>query len=227
MKEFIKKHNLTEAQFYGKETVGGYLDLGSLTSIPEGFNPTVGGYLDLRSLTSIPEGFNPTVGGSLYLGSLTSIPEGLGYQPVPEFPLLSWQNGKYIFADDRFSEVISRKGNVYKLKDVNKNNCYYLVTDGNGKYAHGDTIKDAKEDLIYKISDRDKSKFEGIDVNKKLPFKECVEMYRVITGACATGTRNFIESKGLKKASYSPKEISDLTKGNYGNGEFKQFFGIL
>ena len=54
-------------------TVGGYLYLSSLTSIPEGFNPTVGGWLDLRSLTSIPEGFNPTVGGDLDLGSLTSI----------------------------------------------------------------------------------------------------------------------------------------------------------
>lgn len=32
---FCKKHNLTEDQFYGKETVGGSLDLSSLTSIPD------------------------------------------------------------------------------------------------------------------------------------------------------------------------------------------------
>ncbi len=66
-KTFCKKYNLTEKQFYGEEIIEGSLDLESLTSIPEGFNPTVGGFLDLRSLTSIPEGFNPTVGGSLYL----------------------------------------------------------------------------------------------------------------------------------------------------------------
>ena len=71
MKDFLKKISITEDQYYGKETVGGYLDLSSLTSIPEGFNPTVGGSLYLSSLTSIPEGFNPTVGGSLYLSSLT------------------------------------------------------------------------------------------------------------------------------------------------------------
>ncbi|MBP7398210.1 MAG: hypothetical protein KA954_01400, partial [Chitinophagales bacterium] len=59
--EFIKRFNLTDGQFKGTETVGGYLYLRSVTSIPEGFNPTVGGYLDLRSVTSIPEGFNPTV----------------------------------------------------------------------------------------------------------------------------------------------------------------------
>jgi len=73
--EFLKRYNLTEEEFIGKLKIG-YLDLSSLTSIPEGFNPTVGGSLDLRSLTSIPEGFNPTVGGSLDLRSLTSIPEG-------------------------------------------------------------------------------------------------------------------------------------------------------
>ena len=56
--------------------VGGGLDLESLTSIPEGFNPTVGGDLDLGSVTSIPEGFNPIVGGGLYLYSITSIPKG-------------------------------------------------------------------------------------------------------------------------------------------------------
>ncbi|HYD90467.1 MAG TPA: hypothetical protein VEA37_03145, partial [Flavobacterium sp.] len=192
--------------------------------IPEGFNPTVGGYLYLRSLTSIPEGFNPTVGGYLYLSSLTSIPEGLGYKDVPEVEFLSWQKGKYIYCDGRFSEVVSHKKGVYKLKDVNKEKYYYLVTDGNGRFAHGDSVKEVKEDLLYKISDRDKSKYEGIDVNQKFSFTECIAMYRTITGACATGTRNFIESQGIKKKAFSVNEIIGLTKGNYGSQEFKAFF---
>lgn len=49
-------------------------------------------------------------------------------------------------------------------------------------------------------------------------------MYRTITGACATGTRNFIYSKGLQKKSFSVKEIMEITKGNYGSEEFKKFF---
>ena len=56
--------------------VGGDLDLKSVTSIPEGFNPTVDGFLDLNNVTSIPKGFNLTVGGGLYLQNITSIPEG-------------------------------------------------------------------------------------------------------------------------------------------------------
>jgi hypothetical protein len=75
MKDFCKKHNITENQFKGIDKIGGSLDLRSLTSIPEGFNPTVGGDLDLRSLSSIPEGFNPTVGNDLILCKITSIPD--------------------------------------------------------------------------------------------------------------------------------------------------------
>lgn len=36
-----------------EESNGGDLNLGSLTSIPEGFNPTVGGNLYLQGLTSM------------------------------------------------------------------------------------------------------------------------------------------------------------------------------
>jgi hypothetical protein len=75
MKKFCKEHNITENQFKGIDKIEGSLDLHSLTSIPEGFNPTVGGDLDLRSLTSIPEGFNPTVGNDLILYKITSIPD--------------------------------------------------------------------------------------------------------------------------------------------------------
>ncbi len=186
VEQFCKRHNITIDQFTGKSEVGGSLDLRSLTSIPEGFNPTVGGSLYLRSLTSIPEGFNPTVGGSLYLESLTSIPEGFnptvggsldlgsltsipeGFNPtvggsldlrsltsIPEgfnptvggsldLPykfkgsvqvnkpetgfienlrrnkLLFWKDGQYVKADGIFTEVISKKGNLYKVKQENR-----------------------------------------------------------------------------------------------------------
>lgn len=42
--DFIKKFGFSENQFIGKEKIDGSLDLSSLTSIPDGFNPTVGGF---------------------------------------------------------------------------------------------------------------------------------------------------------------------------------------
>jgi hypothetical protein len=207
-------------------TVGRSLRLNSLKQIPKGFNPTVGGNLFLESVTEIPERFNPTVGENLYLQSLTEIPEGFNRSDYENkrISLLQWD--KYILCDDRFSEVISKKGNVWKLKDIGKDKIYYLVTDGNGKYAHGDTIKQAKDDLIYKISNRDVSQYHNIDLNKKYSFVECITMYRSITGSCSTGVKNFIETNGIKKQSYSVNDIIGITKNNYGNESFNKFFKV-
>jgi hypothetical protein len=41
-------------------TAGGFLDLSSLTSLPEDVTLSAGGYLDLRSLTSLPKGVKAT-----------------------------------------------------------------------------------------------------------------------------------------------------------------------
>jgi hypothetical protein len=216
--------SLTEIPKGFNPTVGWNLYLNSLTEIPEGFNPTVGITLYLNSLTEIPKGFNPTVGGDLFLNSLKQIPEGFNRSDYEDknISLFEWDN--HIKCDNRFSEVISKKGNVWKLKDICKDKIYYLVTDGNGNYAHGDTIKEAKDDLIYKISNRDVSQYQNIDLNKKFSFTECITMYRSITGSCSTGVRNFIETNGIKKQSYSVNDIIGITKNNYGNESFNKFF---
>jgi len=215
---FEKQFNLTENQFKGIDRIEGSLYLSGLTSIPEGFNPTVGGSLYLSSLTSIPEGFNPTVGGSLYLSS------GLKANTKQLKGEITWQNGKYIMVDDIFTEVISKRGNIYKVKKLNESKEFYLITDGLDKWSHGDTIKEAKEDLIYKISNRSKEDFKHLKLDSVLKFQDAIECYRVITGACSFGTKDFIKSTGVKSKSYTVSEIITLTSGRYGNETFKQFF---
>ncbi|SEA59665.1 hypothetical protein SAMN05192529_13153, partial [Arachidicoccus rhizosphaerae] len=186
----------------------------SLTSIPEGFNPTVGGSLDLRPNCIKPEGWKK----SEHENMPVNIPE----------PFIKWGKGKgdYIYCDGRFSEVISKKGNIWELKDLGKNNRYYLVSDGKGKYAHGETIKEAREDLVFKISNRDKSEYKGLDVDKKFPYEKCIEMYRVITGACSAGTKNFIVSRKIQPQAFTIRCMVKLTKGEYGANAFKAFFNL-
>ncbi|MDR2917819.1 MAG: hypothetical protein LBV72_00430 [Tannerella sp.] len=234
-------------------TVGGYLDLEGtgITSLPDNF--TVGGYLDLRGtgITSLPD--NLTVGGNLDLEGtgITSLPDNLtvgGYlylegtgitdtsnvnknastiiqQRVPTF--YTWKNRKYIKADEIFSIVVSHKGNVYKIRQIGNTKERYLITDGNGKWAHGDTLQEAKNDLIYKISNRDKSSYKDLTSGSVLTFEKAIEAYRVITGACSSGTRGFVESRlKEKKEEYSILEIAKMTKGEYGNKSFVEFFGL-
>ncbi len=241
--DFCKMAGITKDQFYGKEeisgsldlrsltsipegfnpTVGGSLDLESLTSIPEGFNPTVGGYLDLRSLTSIPEGFNPTVGGSLYLESLTSIPDHLRNPKRPTEPL-TWQNGKFVLIDGILSEVINHRGGVWRTKRIHSSDVEYIVTDGT-RYSHGATLQEAKEDLAYKIVDHNSDRFKGVDIDLPMTFSEAVECYRVITGACAAGVRGFVKSIGHDTSHGATiRQMIEMTKGQYGASTFASFF---
>jgi hypothetical protein len=232
--------NLTSIPEGFNPTVGGYLDLESLTSIPEGFNPTVGGTLYLYSLTSIPEGFNPTVGGSLFLTRLTSIPEGFNptvgggldlpkgltcnYTKLQKNYLFSWQDEKYIKVDGIFTEVVKQKGNVYHVKKLNNNKVFYLITDGE-KWSHGDTLKEAKMDLVYKVTNKTKDDYKLLTLNSVLTFEEAVVCYRVITGACSFGVKDFVKNKLIKvEKSYSIETIIEKTIGCYGNEEFKKYF---
>ena len=200
LKAFCKKYNLTEAQATGKEKINGSLYLRSLTSIPEGFNPTVGGWLYLSS-------------GEKYIGA--SVPD-----------VYFWRDKKYIKADGIFQEVVSHRGNVYRVRYIGESEVTYLVTDGNGKWAHGDTLKEAKADLVFKITDRDKSQYEGLTLDDTLTYEEAMVCYRVITGACAAGTKGFVTSlpKSAIKKSYTIREIIELTEGQYGSDAFKSFF---
>jgi hypothetical protein len=200
-------------------TVGGSLYLSSLTAIPDGFNPTVGGYLDLSSLTAIPDGFNPTVVGSLDLRSSIEVKA-----KVIQWPLV-WPDGKHIMADGILQELLGKKGNVYHVKGIGERGISYLVTDGSGKFSHGATLKEARKSLIYKIGDRDTSRYSNIAKTKSMSLSEIIECYRIITGACEAGTRNFVERLGeRKKDTYTIKEAIELTEGEYGNEKFRAFF---
>jgi len=63
-----------------------------------------------------------------------------------------------IEVDGMKSILLHKKGKVMKVLLTNFTESY-IVTDGTN-YAHGSTVKEARESLIYKVSQRDKSEFE-------------------------------------------------------------------
>lgn len=205
IKNFCQKIGIIEEQFYGTEKHKGSLDLGSLTAIPEGFNPTVG--------------------GALYLGSPRPYLE-IKTNDFSAAYTFTWQNEKYIKADGIFMEVVRKKGKIYIARKINKSEESYLVTDGKGKWAHGNTLEEARADLIYKINDRDKSNYEHLSLDSELTFEEAIEAYRVITGACSLGAKDFVENRLEKrKKKYKISEVIKLTDGEYGSRSFASFFG--
>ncbi|MCK9544675.1 MAG: hypothetical protein M0R03_21855 [Novosphingobium sp.] len=172
-------------------------------------------------MVELPKWYNPKVKYDIWLKDYKKV----FVNNKKDTKFLSWQDGKYIKADSIFTEVVSHKGNVWKVKGLNKDKIFYLITDGNNNYAHGDTLKEAKADLIFKTTNRNKEDYEDLTLDSELSYEEAIICYRVITGACSFGTKEFIENRlPKKKETYTIAEIIELTKGEYGNNTFEEFF---
>lgn len=219
-------------------TVGGdfYLHSSGITSLPNGL--TVGGDLDLRGtgITSLPKGL--TIGEFIYLRDTgitdtSNVTWTLSAKDRKKISYaqnrpITWKlDGKeYIKADGMFTAVDSHHGNVYRVHKLGCEKQLYLVTDGDNHWAHGDTLQEARVDLIYKINDRDTSMYDGMTLDDTLTFEEAIAAYRTITGACSPGTRDYINNRLPKphKAKYTIREIISLTEGEYGSERFMKFF---
>lgn len=198
-------------------------DKAGITLQWENEKPVYAGDLDLRGtgITSLPDGL--TVGGDLDLRGTSIMNTAHVNRKMLDF--IEWKNGEYIKADGLFSKVLSRKGKVRIIQQIGKNNTAWLVTDGNGKWAHGDTLEQAKNDLVYKLSHVGKSAYASYTLDTEVTFEQGIEMYRAITGACAFGTKHFVETHlPVKKEKYTVSEIIALTKGQFGSETFSQFF---
>ena len=134
----------------------------------------------------------------------------------------SFAKNGFVLADGILAKLISRRGPVSRVIICGKNEISYLVTDGE-TYAHGKTLKEARESLIYKITSRDTSEFKVWRLDEIVTKRDAIRAYRAITGACEAGVRTWMEQRKTPE-SISIKDIIKLTEGSYGAREFKEFF---
>jgi hypothetical protein len=94
-----------------------------------------------------------------------------------------------------------------------------FVSEKDGFTAHGETIKKSISDLHFKIVS---------DTLKKEPIKKetiiDVKYYRLITGACDFGVKNWMKENGMTKESYKAVDLFPILKKTnaYGFEKFKQ-----
>ena len=111
---------------------------------------------------------------------------------------------------------MSNKKGIKKVK-TDSGKIFYIVSDNKGNYAHGESIKQAREDLIYKRT---------VDFNGKIPKQatgeDWISIYRQVTGACSVGIKEFIQGldKDIKET-YSLEEVLNISKGQFGYDKFK------
>lgn len=133
------------------------------------------------------------------------------------------ENAKWVqvdFTDGIFLRVISNKKGVKKVKTDN-GQILFIVSDEEGNSAHGDTIKEARADLVFKSMSKDTSQFKNMPEDTIKTPQEWALIYRTITGSCQAGVKSFMESKGKLKKKYTLPQILEETKGAYGYDKFK------
>jgi len=135
-----------------------------------------------------------------------------------------------LFADGILAKILTKHTNkngtnVYKIQIIGQLKTSYCI-EVNGKFAHADTIAQAKKDLKFKFQDNDTSMYKDYTLDTVVTFEEAIQMYHDITGACSGGTKHFCENVlKVKKDKYTIAECIELTKGQYNSDKFKEFFG--
>ena len=114
-------------------------------------------------------------------------------------------------------------------KDLTLSPCY--VAKGHNKFAHGESIKEAVEDLQNKIfEDMDTDTAielflkEFADLNKKYPAKAFYVWHNRLTGSCEMGRKSFVKNGGydLENDTFTVQEFIDITKNDFGGDVIKQ-----
>jgi hypothetical protein len=191
-------------------TAGGSLDLRSLTTLPEGVTLTAGGSLDLSSLTTLPEGVTLTAGSWLDLKNKT-LPATI-IRPWFESPCK-----KYLIADCKASEIISKSRNLYTVRHFGSSENTYVAVSP--KFcAHGKTAQEAKDDLRFKQAQH-RMQNEPITSDTVIT----IDRYRAITGACREGVKSWMQSNGIADGITAGKLLPILRKTNaYGLSSFEK-----
>ena len=137
--------------------------------------------------------------------------------------------GKDVFYIDNVPTIINRiNGNVAYgaiiTVDLSVNKCFVVKQDG--KFAHGDTLKNAMSALADKLfegmptEERIERFWSEFKLGKKYPAQLFFDWHHRLTGSCEMGRRQFAEDRGIdvETAKYTPEEFIELTENAY-NGQ--------
>ena len=141
-------------------------------------------------------------------------------------------NGQQIYLIDGVATIITwikdtcAKGFIVN-SDLSLTPCY--VVKGNGYFAHGENVKEARDALVAKY-------FENMDEEEVIEkflstFKkgekyagtEFFEWHHYLTGSCLMGRQSFVKNHGLDlNAKYTVEEFIAICENDYGSAVIKR-----
>jgi len=212
-------------------TIGGYCYLHVSASLKADALTTIGGDCSLSASASLPA--LTTIGGDCSLSASASLKadaliKGKKVDTKPIVRKAFYKHG-YLFADGILSNIVSKRKAenvvIWKTTKIGSDKVVYVVQRGE-IFSHGETVKQASHDLHYKLDgNRDTSEYKKWTLTTVKPIAELIQAYRVITGSCETGTKQWCEGKNLP-AKASVKVAIRLTRGAYQAGKFAEFFKV-
>ena len=143
-------------------------------------------------------------------------------------------NGDTVYQIDGVATIIKQvRNNIAKgfilNRDLTLSPCY--VVKGHNKFAHGETIKKAMEDLENKIfEDMDTEEAielflkEFSDLDKKYPAKAFYIWHNRLTGSCEMGRNSFVKDGGydLENDTFTVTEFIAITRNAFGGEVIRQ-----
>jgi len=197
-----------------------------LTSLPE--LPASLEWLSCNNnqLTSLPELPASLEWLYCYNNQLTSLPElpaslaTLYCFNNPDLLTITWRGKttpwQYVDGSMMFIDATKRRGNIsiHKARYLGGTNNPCYLAECNGTYAHGVTVKQAVDDLKYKL-DAGKEITKLIKTVRKSGYITR-NQYHLLTGACNAGIAQFCEENGIKGNRLSVKRVLELTEDQAG-----------
>lgn len=167
-----------------------------------------------------------TVGGNLYIYAKSSITAGKLYPGgYDKFAVIDGI-GCVVLSEKKQDGVTIRLCRHSKIKGQKVVGDKFFVASSNGHNAHGKTIAEATQELVFKAGSRDVSQWKNMSADTVKTPDEWAFVYRMITGACRYGTDRFIASKGKVRKRYTLAEIVAETKGSFGHERFCEVVAI-
>ena len=208
-------------------------------TIPNGVT-TIGSFAfckceSLKEIT-IPDGVT-AIGSFAFYGceSLKEITILNGMASINDYAFENCENLRQIaFAGQTYpvkcvDESCMRVLHKKQMKDITILKCMYFpnmdktvyIAEKNGYTAHGETIRNAVEDLQFKMLENVNLE-EHIQRIKQQGYMNAND-YRLLTGACREGTNHFLQEHGLTwEDTMSVEQVLEITKGQYGFERFQR-----
>jgi hypothetical protein len=206
------------------EVKGGYVNLRSLTALPEGTTFGNSGSVYLSSLTTLPEGTTFGNGGGVYLSSLTDEyqtyrDQRIRLRVIDGYTML-------ILSERQVGDATVCHARYFGGGDLGKLETCYIATFGEYS-AHGGTIEQAVRDARFKADEQD---FDAAELIETIQARGTVEFndFRLLTGACESGLRHGMQEAGLDPDADDLPLATVLEKahGSFGRAFRAHFAGV-